>query len=280
MKRIFSNSPAFSLALVLTCVVSPLSFAPRCAADTIYVDGDRAVGGSGDSWVDAMRTIEEAMAAAKPGDEIWVAMGVYFTALSLKSEVSLYGGFQGFESDLSERHFTTHTVELTTHTTVVNASMAGPGNRPALHAVTLRDVSKARLDGFAIVGAEANGAVGDGDKGGGIFSDDRCGSNTIANCVVTGNSATFGGGLYCNGSSALTIENCLIAGNTALEDGGGIFIDGGSSLTMTLARVTVSGNISRESGGGITCLNASPVIVNCIVSGQVSQIKINLNVNV
>ncbi|NLX72835.1 MAG: DUF1565 domain-containing protein, partial [Bacteroidales bacterium] len=56
-------------------------------------------------------TINEAISAAQPGDEIWVAEGVYKPTGStdrsisfvLKEGVALYGGFKGNESSREER---------------------------------------------------------------------------------------------------------------------------------------------------------------------------------
>jgi len=47
-------------------------------ANTIYVDTNVVGGtGSGDSWANAMPSLQVALAAAAGGDQIWVATGVY-----------------------------------------------------------------------------------------------------------------------------------------------------------------------------------------------------------
>ncbi|MCX8212608.1 MAG: hypothetical protein OTI34_16255, partial [Lewinella sp.] len=83
----------------------------------VYVDVDATSGGDGTSWENAFTDLQSAIATAS-GD-IWVAAGTYkpsaypadcagcatnrdFT-FQLKDGVSLYGGFAGTETMLSER---------------------------------------------------------------------------------------------------------------------------------------------------------------------------------
>ena len=67
----------------------------------IYVDafsGDATPDGS--SWAEAFTDLQDALAIAEAGDEIWVANGVYTPGMSvnnsfsLKDGVALYGGFK------------------------------------------------------------------------------------------------------------------------------------------------------------------------------------------
>jgi parallel beta-helix repeat protein len=61
--------------------------------------------GEGTSWGDAFGTIEQALNAAFPCDEIWVAEGTYTPVEepNLVNHVGLYGGFYGDESERYER---------------------------------------------------------------------------------------------------------------------------------------------------------------------------------
>ena len=114
------------------------------------------------------------------------------------------------------------------------------------------------LDGFTIRNGNASGLY--------LFV---C-SPTITNCVITENSATEGGGIYCwmpQGPRA-TITNCVIAENSATE-GGGIYC---YRANPTLEYSTISGNTATDKGGGIywDSTNASPK--NCIVWGNAAPI--------
>lgn len=79
---------------------------------------------------------------------------------------------------------------------------------------------------------------------------------SIERCLITGNTATDGGGVY---GCAGTISDCVITDNTALESGGGIF-SSGRVQRCVIARNTAGGN-----GGGI---NASGPIEGCLIFGN------------
>ena len=74
-------------------------------------------GGDGSSWTTALGDVQAAIDAAASGDSVWIATGTYYPSsvrelegaelfgysFELKDGVSLYGGFKGNETSLSER---------------------------------------------------------------------------------------------------------------------------------------------------------------------------------
>ncbi len=100
---------------------------------------------------------------------------------------------------------------------------------------------------------------GHGEGGGGIRVESGC-TPLIANCVIQGCLAYYGGGLYL-GDDAV-IRNCLIHDNHAYEGGGGIHtrIDANPLVTSC----TITDNFSGEVGGGVFVVD-SMVMTNCIV---------------
>ncbi|MCX5649922.1 MAG: hypothetical protein NTU45_00810, partial [Planctomycetota bacterium] len=161
-----------------------LSSALACAggadAAVRYVRVDLTTGANnGTSWADAYRGVgglAAALSASVSGDEIWVAAGTYKptttldrgTALTLKTGVALYGGFNGTESKLGQRDFAANQ-------TIVTGDLAGNDSGTA----NLTDnsyrifvgsgvASTAVLDGFVIRAANANGSsASNWDRGGG-----------------------------------------------------------------------------------------------------------------
>ena len=79
-------------------------------------------------------------------------------------------------------------------------------------------------------------------SGGGVFHE--AGNLTMDHCVISGNSATDGGGLFL---SCAALTNCTITGNSATESGGGIMCLG----MLEMDHCTVTGNSSSYGGGGV-----------------------------
>jgi hypothetical protein len=80
--------------------------------------------------------------------------------------------------------------------------------------------------------------------------------------VITGNTASSGGGIDCSSSSSPTIANNVITGNTA-SSGGGIYCN---TSSPSIVSNTIMGNTASSSGGAIYCYKSSPSIVNTIVA--------------
>jgi parallel beta-helix repeat protein/predicted outer membrane repeat protein len=94
---------------------------------------------------------------------------------------------------------------------------------------------------------------------------------TITHCTITGNTANWGGGIYCSGANA-TITECVITDNVCRNNGGGIYCTNASPI---INNCIVTGNLcntlpttSSGRGGGGICANhsASPVITGCVIS--------------
>ena len=107
--------------------------------------------------------------------------------------------------------------------------------------------------------------------GGGIFSsDDPSSVLKISNSTISGNAATYGGGLYLqNGIDSLI--NCTISGNVSnVNSGGGIAQDGSNSI-VTLISCSVIGNSATGNssfGGGIFSNTGTMNLSNTIVVGN------------
>src|SRR6266550_1981949 len=121
------------------------------------------------------------------------------------------------------------------------------------------------ISGFSITNGSAPG-----DNGGGVFSE---GGNSatlrLSDCIVSGNSADFGGGIF-NLNGALTVNNCTISGNEAAFSGGGIVSSGsGAAATLTITNSTISDNsATANDGGGILNGAAGSALASVIVSNS------------
>lgn len=106
-------------------------------------------------------------------------------------------------------------------------------------------------------------------------------SPTITGCVITGNEAIFGGGIRCDHSSAL-IHGNTITGNLAYSDdyyysqggiGGGIFCSGSGSPVISCNVIAENSADSYygyefDYAGGIFCSNTSALIINNIIGNN------------
>jgi hypothetical protein len=91
----------------------------------------------------------------------------------------------------------------------------------------------------------------------------------INNCIFTGNSSGWGGGIYIE-YAELFLINCTFIGNTALYEGGGALnSEGGSSVFNNCNFV---GNISFRNGGGIgiPITGGSIILNNCKLCGNLA----------
>jgi hypothetical protein len=105
--------------------------------------------------------------------------------------------------------------------------------------------------------------------GGGIYN---VGTLTLANCVVSGNTATNGGGGgVASYGGTLTIVHSTLSGNEALFSGGGVVSTG----NLTIANSTITGNTALNSGGGVgTLISATPTnttLTNSTISGNTAE---------
>ncbi|HEY3268459.1 MAG TPA: right-handed parallel beta-helix repeat-containing protein [Armatimonadota bacterium] len=203
----------------------------------------------GASWATAYLTVPEALAAASPGQEIWVAASTYKGGVTLTGRLAMYGGFEGTETRRSQR-------DPATNVTILD------GGEPVV-GVSTSLVDEATLDGFTV----RNGARF--ASGGGICIEGRA---AIVDCIVTDNvvysdpyapdvdAQSHGSGIYVS-SGSVTIANSVISDNKAMggsgAGGGGISIGGGTA-TLT------NNDISRNDGGGFDTKGSAVVVGNTV----------------
>ncbi|MCA9292512.1 MAG: hypothetical protein KDA20_01720 [Phycisphaerales bacterium] len=187
----------------------------------VYVDSTAGVGGDGSSWEAPYKFLDDAMAVAQAGDEVWCRAGSYGKC-TLVSGVKVYGGFTGTETAAGERNpFANFT------------RMMASG--PIVWAVDCD--STTLVDGFTITSGTAitSGANVRITGGAPVFRD----------CTITDGRAALGSGVVClNGSP--TFVDCNIDANFGLDGGTGTGIYASGSGTLTLIRTSVSFNAAYQ----------------------------------
>ena len=129
---------------------------------------------------------------------------------------------------------------------------------------------------FAMYGGEiSNNTYKGGGDGGGVYAsgtgkfiiqDGKITDNHCINTLV----GAYGGGLYISGAhSELRIENSTISNNTCDGEGGGIFI--GGDATGSITDCTISGNNATgksSKGGGLAFQNSTFTLEKCTITGN------------
>ncbi len=138
-------------------------------------------------------------------------------------------------------------------------------------------------------------------NGGGVYDTDQAdGATTLADCTISGNTATpsgYGGGVYndhlAHGTGAIALSHCVITGNAASDGGtgyggraGGVYngnannsTDAGSGGTITLTGCTISANTALFASGGVENNNSSAAggdriaLTACAVTGNRSGVS-------
>ncbi|WP_126652493.1 right-handed parallel beta-helix repeat-containing protein [Chryseobacterium aureum] len=245
------------------------------------------------SWATASNDLQGVINASQIGDEIWVASGTYFPTRDpfgntspsdsrdktfyLKDGISVYGGFNGTETLLTDRN-------ISSNITILNGDLGVLGSlsdncyHVVLFAGNSAGAMGVKLDGFSITNGFAMGTVNNNVNGN---SASRLagpaiyfinGDNIISNNKIYMNTGYSGGAIYTSTSNTIISDN-EIYNNKALYDGGGVSVFKG---TNTITHNYIHDNTATGDGGGIyAVLGVNNVISKNVISknkGGINQI--------
>ncbi len=272
----------------LISVFFTLLFTISLQAQVLFVKADANGANTGSSWADAYTDLQDAIAAADYGTEIWVAIGTYKPTqgtnrdafFELKNGVEIYGGFLGSESELEERDYI-HNESILSGDIGVEGDIS---DNSYTIVYSIGTDENTIIEGFTIQGGNANYAGGDvfdtdpKMSGGGMYltgeeTDLRC---QVKHCHFKNNhSDARGGGLFIwSGPAAGSTRPNIFANeftqNNAGTLGGGFYWIGGTTLQDELipADSLIFNNNNANVGGGIHITSrvnsALTKIRNCI----------------
>ncbi len=224
-------------------------------AKTVYVSKTGSDADDGLTWETAKLTVQEGLNTAVADDQVWVAAGTYVERVTLKSGVTLYGGFGGTETELSQRDWIANIA-------ILDGSRAG-----SVVTVPSGAVSTTGIDGFTIRNGYGT-RIGIHYPGGAIYCSGA--SPVISNNTIADNGASHGGAIYCSTASPV-ISNNTIRGNSA-SYAGAIYCYASSPV---ISNNTITSNVAHNDGGGIWCAWASsPKVLNNAITGNTAKVGV------
>ncbi|MFT6712923.1 MAG: hypothetical protein ACJAVJ_000196 [Planctomycetota bacterium] len=259
---------------ILKTTLTLALLAQAASAGTIYVDANLTTGlDDGSSWANAIQSsigVKVALAAATSGDDIYVADGTYLASSGLTRSdsfqlingVTLYGGFLGGEASPADRP------AFGTAPSILSGDLAGDDalgsfGDNSFHIIrTAGTNATAVIDGFDVVGGNANSAGSNNDRGGGILCDGNV-SPTVRNCRFIANRSTFGGAAgYCNNGAAPSFTDCTFQDGVGGAFGGAFDIAFGGAVRFE--RCLFQGNTANRAGALEIFSTNGVLVTNCI----------------
>ncbi len=257
-------------------------------ATTYFVDQDAAGTGSGTSWANAFTNLQTAINTVIEGDLLFVKAGNYYPsqqmisgdnrsrAFLLNKNIKIYGGFNGTETTLAQRNFTTNITLLSgdfndndTDTNGNGINDFGQGENAYTVLVAYGLSNTALIDGVKFFGGNADGTATytyntyslTTSNAGGIYN---VASNLVVkNTVFNNNSGSFGGGFCNKGACFPKIENCNFIYNFA-SYGNSIHANDGTLVTILNSTFT-----SNRGSGVLSSLNSSVMkVTGCTFSNN------------
>ena len=237
----------------------------------LYVDANATGNNNGSSWANAYTSLQTALSAGANKD-IWLKSGTYKPHLTNRGAYftvlagsKLYGGFDGTESELSDR-------VLGMNETILSGDLFSNDDNNITYVNTTRDDNSytvlyllgddVEINGLTITAGHANGGVGSATEaryGGGIYKNPTTRNITITNCKLIRNFSKEAGGAISAGFSAtgstgtFTMNNCVFSEN--LSAIGGVLYaanSGTSALTFSISNSIFSKNKALDTNAAAT----------------------------
>ena len=262
--------------------------------DVVRVSSNGNDACEGQSWEFAKRTVQAALDATATGGQVWVAVGEYTEPLVLSRDVSMYGGFVGDETTLTERPAFPRQDPDPNETIIdgypatyplpgVISALPYSGNASVIDGFTVTSIGPPgtiRLmgiwcpnDSWSITNSKITGNYNTG-----IFAGM---SSRVSHSIIRGNTGNSGAGIMTGG----VVEDCIIEYNQSAYGGGGM-ICGGSAVirnnvfyrniaangggilsSSSTGGATITGNLFEENRGSSLYIAHYAVVTNNVIIG-------------
>jgi RHS repeat-associated protein len=235
-----------------------------------YVCAYNTSPGIGTSWAYSMNDLQEALAKAKDGEEIWLSKGEYkpgderTDTFLMNKNIKLFGGFNGYSFNKNSRDWKRNKTILSGNIGTIedyyNSNL--PDNSYHVLSINSSDVY---IDGFIIEKGH-----GDSTNGAGILMQNS--NSKISNCIFRYCNAPngLGNAIYIYNGNPI-FDNCTFIDNHSMKSiindahankGGAIYAE--KSLPIIKNCLFVKNASNSGLGGAIAFNNSVPTILNCI----------------
>ena len=247
----YSISPSsLSITAETSDKVDQLFSASR--SDILYVDAEASGNMDGSSWANAYQDLSNALKSTHPFSEIWVKKGTYKPGnfrsdfFLLPPDVSIFGGFDGTETERSEKKPTVNETILSG-----DIGISGDGSDNSFHVVVPSTGS--HLEGFTIQDGNATENFSDSrGKGAGLYA--KSVTFSISECIFKNNRARQKGGAFYLEDGNATLINCIFTSNHGSGLGNGFGYAGAIYFNRAVTSLTncqFNENQSELNGGAI-----------------------------
>ncbi|WP_298418254.1 choice-of-anchor Q domain-containing protein [uncultured Kordia sp.] len=227
----------------------------------IFVNANATGANNGSGWANAYTSLETALAVASDDDVLWIAAGTYKPAGTSRSNsfmitndnITIYGGFNGTETQLSERDFVTNETILSGDVNgddTVLTFNGGGRNENLYHVVEVTGQS-VTIDGIVVSGGQATASSGDDRLGGGIYKNTGVNNLVITNSKFRENVSVGGSAIFarCANGETISVLNSIFYDNLGNYAAGVYTINENNvNYTVTLANSLFYNNTTRDSG--------------------------------
>ena len=224
-----------------------------------YVDLNASGSGNSSSWANAMKSLYKAVYMAT-NQEIWVKAGTYKPDASSRSNcfdiasdnVKLYGGFNGTESNISERDILNNPTILSgdLNGNDTGVSFSGNGRGDNAYNIIKINANNIEIDGVIIQDGHANEAP-DNATGAGILVASTANQLSVKNCTFKNNVAQVSGAIraYFDTDATVTIENCTFDRNMSKYANIYLLANANRTVGVNITNCLFTNNESKDGFG-------------------------------
>lgn len=264
------------ITLLLFFIVNIKAFAA-----TYYVDASKPDNsGAGTSWATAKKDIQNAIDLATAGDQVWVKAGVYYPNarpnmteatptttttpltnrdfyIQLKTGVTVFGGFNGTETTLSQR-------SVANNPTYIDGDIGVVGDKSDNCYHLMIGLGTYSTSGFSVDGLVFRNANSTRPTGS---------ASIFESTIITANGSPYpiqrrvGGGIYLQQGLNNFVYNCVFENNECENRGPGVYFDGGFGLTCSYSVYNcyfVNNHISQSTYGAMSTYNGKIYCYNSV----------------